>query len=1108
VKARCLIDCGATHNFIAEHLLPPDAELQPVQKTVRVANGTTVTTKGKVKLSLWIRNSTFHITAWVFHTTQFDLVLGQPWLTQYNPVINWKFRTVEYQQKLLTAPSQSLKVDGTTSLSLASIRDIRQAVAHQEGNLFMVKVSKPKPDDTRSDEQTQKWQAEYPEVFSPPKGLPPQRHIQHSIPTGDTDPVACRPYRLSQPEQKELERHLRELLEAGYIQPSSSAWAAPILFVRKKSGELRMVIDYRRLNKLTTRSQFPIPNVSDIIDQLHGKTHFTVLDLKSGYHQVRVKEEDRHKTAFVTPQGLFEFTVMPFGLTGAPSTFCQLMNSILQPYLRKFVAVYMDDILIYSDNQQDHERHIRLVLDTLKRESLSVNSKKCQFNQPEVEFVGLIVSHDGLKVSPTKTAVANWPTPYDRATVFSFLQFVNWLRSFLFGIADLTTPLSDLLKKDTPFVWGEKQQLAFDQIKQMVCNPPVLKYPDFSKPFVLWTDASDHAVGGILMQGAGPIAFESRKLKDSEKNYSTTDKECLAFVYCIGKFRCYLEGTPFVVKCDHKALQYLMSKRDLTRRQARWLEKLSDFKFSIEHVPGKDNGAADALSRVQHPPPATGDTTAIDGSICMLNQDPGDIWPEYVGAYKAKQLPNDLPKDILMKLEQHANNFEIHEGTLYYKRGEKALRYIPLVERVDTIQRFHESVGHLGVQSTLSLLQERIWFPRLSTFVSQLIQHCPTCQLHQRGRQRTEPLHPLPTAPPFHRWHIDFVGQLPTTRRGNKFLLIAVDHATKWTVMKAVPDRSERTVARFLYEDIFLHYGAPTEIVSDRAKEFMGRVLKRYERFLQVRHKFTSPYHPRTNGAVEKLNDTIKTILTKKVRGAIYRWDDFVDETLFAVRTRVHHATGSSPFQLLYGTSPRLPGDDTWPKYWDKTHPWDNSEQRARQLEALGKLREAAQSRLQQQAHSMTRRYARTLGPRIELRIGDFVLRRNHRYRYFDCKWLGPYLITALGPMGTYRLTTPRGETLDALTHHDNLRLCRVNNLSEARRTWTTSRVDVDRYDQTKQHIPLGSQLSSGGECRKNTCENQNRDRMNVRELCNNPEGDNTSTEYQGRKTTGIQQRT
>jgi hypothetical protein len=244
VKARCLIDCGATHNFIAEHLLPPDAKLQHVQKTVRVVNGATVTTKGKVELSLWIRNSTFHITAWVFHTSQFDVVLGQPWLSQYNPVINWKFRTVEYQHKPLTAPSQSLRVDGTTSLSLASIRDIRQAVTHQDGDLFMVKVTTPKPDDTRSEKQVQKWQKEYPEVFSPPSGLPPHCHIQHTIPTGNADPVACRPYRLSQPEQKELERHLQELLEAGYIQPSSSAWAAPILFVRKKSGELRMVIDY------------------------------------------------------------------------------------------------------------------------------------------------------------------------------------------------------------------------------------------------------------------------------------------------------------------------------------------------------------------------------------------------------------------------------------------------------------------------------------------------------------------------------------------------------------------------------------------------------------------------------------------------------------------------------------------------------------------------------------------------------------------------------------------------------------------------------------------------------------------------------------------------
>ncbi|GKA26038.1 putative nucleotidyltransferase, ribonuclease H [Tanacetum coccineum] len=406
-------------------------------------------------------------------------------------------------------------------------------------------------------------------------GLPPVHQVEFKIDLiPGAAPVARAPYRLAPSEMQELSDQLQELADRGFIRPSTSPWGAPVLFVKKKDGSFRMCIDYRELNKLTVKNRYPLPRIDDLFDQLQGSSTYSKIDLRSGYHQLRVRDEDIPKTAFRTRYGHYEFQVMPFGLTNAPAVFMDLMNRVCKPYLDKFVIVFIDDILIYSRNKEEHEDHLRIILELLKKEKLYAKFSKCDFWISTVQFLRHVIDSRGIHVDPAKIkAVKDWASPTTPTEIRQFLGLVGYYRRFIEGFSKIAKPLTELTQKNKKYIWGENQESAFQLLKQKLCEAPILALPEGNNDFVIYCDAS------------------------LQENYTTHDLELGAVVFALKIWRHYLYGTKCTVFTDHKSLQHILDQKELNMRQRRWLELLADYDCEIRYHPGKANVVADALSR-------------------------------------------------------------------------------------------------------------------------------------------------------------------------------------------------------------------------------------------------------------------------------------------------------------------------------------------------------------------------------------------------------------------------------------------------------------------------------------------------------------------------------
>ncbi|WMV51153.1 hypothetical protein MTR67_044538, partial [Solanum verrucosum] len=400
----------------------------------------------------------------------------------------------------------------------------------------------------------------------------------------DTQPISIPPYRMAPTELKELKEQLRDLLEKGFIRPSQSPWGASVLFVKKKDGSLRMCIDYRQLNRVTVKNKYPLPRIDDLFDQLQGASHFSKIDLRSGYHQVKVRECDIPKTAFRTRYGHYEFVVMSFGLTNAPAIFMDLMNRVFKTYLDSFVVVFIDDILIYSHSEEEHMGHLRVVLQRLREEKLYAKYEKCEFWLKEVAFLGHVVSGDGIKVDPKKTdVIRNWPRPLTPSDIRSFLGLAGYYRRFVNGFSSIASPMTKLTQKKTKFEWTGECERIFQTLKDKLVSAPILSLPDGLEGFVVYCDASRVGLGCVLMQNGKVIAYASRQLKVHEKNYPTHDLELAAVVFALKIWRHYFYGVHVDVFTDHKSLQYVFTQKDLNLRQRRWLEFLKDYDMSVHY---------------------------------------------------------------------------------------------------------------------------------------------------------------------------------------------------------------------------------------------------------------------------------------------------------------------------------------------------------------------------------------------------------------------------------------------------------------------------------------------------------------------------------------------
>ncbi|GJU58437.1 putative reverse transcriptase domain-containing protein [Tanacetum coccineum] len=551
-----LFDSGADKSFVdvrLSHLLDIKPAKLNTSYEVELADGKVVCTNTVLKgCTLNLLDHLFDIDLMPIELGTFDVIIGMDWLVERDAVImcGKKEVHVPYKNKTLVVKGDS----GASRLKVISCIKARKYI-ERGFQLFLAQVTKKEPSKTQL--QDVPVIRNFPKVFPDDfLGLPPPQQVEFRIElVPGTAPVARAPYHLALSELKELSDQLKELLEKGFIRPSSSPWEAPVLFVKKKDGSFRMRIDYRELNKLTVKNWYPLPKIDDLFDQLQGSSIYSKIDLRSGYHQLRIREEDIPITAFRTRYGHYEFQVMPFGLTNAPAVFMDLMNRVCKPYLDKFVIVFIDDILIYSKNKEEHEKHLKIILELLKKEQLYAKFSKCDFWLESVQFLGHVINNKGVHVDPAKVeAIRNWSAPTTPTEVRQFLGLAGYYRRFIEGFSLISKPLTKLTQKNKKYEWGTEEDEAFQTLKQKLCSAPILALPEGTKNFVVYCDASHKGYGAVLMQREKVIAYASRQLKRDEENYTTHDLELGVVVFALRLWKHYLYGTKCTMYTDHKSL--------------------------------------------------------------------------------------------------------------------------------------------------------------------------------------------------------------------------------------------------------------------------------------------------------------------------------------------------------------------------------------------------------------------------------------------------------------------------------------------------------------------------------------------------------------------------
>jgi len=775
-----------------------------------------------------------------------------------------------------------------------------------------------------------------------------------------------------------------------------------------------MCIDYRALNKGTVKNKYPLPRIDELLDRLHGAAVFSKIDLRSGYHQIRIAEEDIPKTAFRTRYGHFEFRVLAFGLTNAPATFQTLMNNIFRPYLDQFVVVYVDDILVFSNNPEDHEAHLRIVLQVLRREKLYAKAAKCELFRPETEFLGHIVSADGIRPDPKKLrAIDEWPQPKNVNDIQSFHGLANYYRRFIRSFSRIAAPLTSLTKKTQSFLWTPVEEQAFSDLKAALVSAPVLVPPDPDKPYTVITDASDFAVGGVLCQDHGnglqPVAFESCKLNTAQQNYAVHEKEMYAIIHCYTKWRHYLEGTKTTCITDHASLKHFQTQPSLSRRQARWMEFMSRFDYTIDYQPGKGNVVADALSR------------RADHRVHAISHAamPSQIRNAIISGYA--QDPS------FQNIADGQKGFSVSAGGLIYRQHRLCIPDVPDIKK-QLLQEHHDTriSGHLGRDKTSQILRRNYWWPGLERSVRDYVKTCPTCQRSKPSNQSPAGLlQPLPT--PEHRWDevtMDLITQLPKTPRGFDAIVTFTDRLSKmvhFALTTTTVDAPE--LAQIFFDTVFRHHGLPNKIVSDRDPRFASSFWQSLFGLTGTKLGMSTAFHPETDGQSERTNRTLEDMLRAFTNDRHTDWDRHITSAEFAYNNATQASTQHSPFYLNYGQHPNTPANllrrvDTSPNQSTEDFLENIRTALAQAAEAL--------RRAQQRQATVANRHRRDLhlavGQPVLLSTANLTLRGAGPARKLQPKFIGPFPVTQMISPVAYKLDLPTSMKIHPVFHVSRLK--------------------------------------------------------------------------------------
>ncbi|GJS27327.1 reverse transcriptase domain-containing protein [Tanacetum coccineum] len=985
-------------------------------------------------------NHPFNIDLMPIEMGSFDIIIGIDWLAKYHAVIvcDEKLVRVPFGDKTLIFHGDGSNNGHESRLNIISCTKTQKYLL--EGcPIFLAQVTMKKAEDKSKEKQLEEVPIvqDFPEVFPEDlPGIPPTRQVEFQIDLiPGAAPVARAPYRLAPSEMKELSDQLKELSDKGFIRPSSSPWGAPVLFVKKKDGSFRMCIDYRELNKLTVKNRYPLPRIDDLFDQLQGSSIYSKIDLRSGYHQLRVREEDIPKTAFRTRYGHYEFQVMPFGLTNAPAVFMDLMNRVCKPYLDKFVIVFIDDILIYSKNKQEHAEHLKLILELLKKEQLYAKFSKCEFWIPKVQFLGHVIDSQGIHVDPAKIeSVKDWASPKSATEIRQFLGLAGYYRRFIEGFSKIAKPMTKLTQKKIKFEWSDKAEAAFQLIKQKLCSAPILALPEGNEDFIAYCDASIKGLGAVLMQREKVIAYASRQLKIHKKNYTTHDLELGAVVFALKIWRHYLYGTKCTVFTDHKSLQHILDQKELNMRQRRWLELLSDYDCEIRYHPGKANVVADALSRKERVKPlrvwALVMTIGLDLPKRILEaqieaRKPENLKSEDVGGMLIEN-SKDPEKPRKEKLEPRA------DGTLCLNNRSWLPRYGDL--RTLIMHESHKSKYsvHPGSDKMYQDMKQLYWWPNMKADIATYVSKCLTCLRVKAEHQKPSGLLVQPAIPQW-KWEnitMDFVTKLPRTQSGNDTIWVIVDRLTKSAHFLPMRETDPMDkLARLYLKEVVTRHGIPVSIICDRDPHFTSNFWRSFQKALGTRLDMSTTYHSETDGQSERTIQTLEDMLRACVIDFGNGWEGHLPLIEFSYNNSYHASIKAAPFKALYGRKCRSPV--CWAEVGDArlTGP-ELVHETTEKIVQIKHRMQAAHDR--QKSYADVRRKPREfqVGDRVMLKVSPWkgVVRFGKRGK-LNPRYIGPFKVLAKVGTVAYRLELPQQlSRVHSTFHVSNLKKLTLSN--------------------------------------------------------------------------------
>jgi len=943
------------------------------------------------------------------------------------------------------------------------------------------------------------------------------RLVQHVIDTGTHPPIRCKPHNTTHEQDQIMRKEVLDMLEKGIIRPSNSPWAFPALIVKKPDNSWRWCFDARKLNSITRRDSFTLPKAQELLQQFSGAQWFSVADAAAGFWQVPLSEDSIPKCAFITRWGLYEFLVMPFGLSNSPATWQRLMTLVLGDMRWDRATVFVDYVCIYSQTWDQHLLYLDAFLARCIEHGISLKLTKCQFGQQEVKYLGRRITGAGHTMDPAKVkAVAQTPPPTNLEELGSVLGLFGHYRQYVKGYAEIVEPLLAMArhanpsyymkrgkprhhprrpakpKPVKPWQWGADEQKAFDTLKACLTNPPVLAHPDMTGayPFRLETDASSVGTGAVLIQsfpdGDKPIGYYSYTLKSNEREWSTTEREAYAALLGMRNFRPIIAGSHFTLVVDHQALRYLKSIKDPHGRIGRWIMEMQQYDFDIDHRPGQLHVVPDALSRA----PIIRAVEAASSSDRDLS-DPPEVYPTTIFAVSATTVATDSPGDesespnephvelpsradiiaqqqqdpvlrgyiqyltqgnmsgipeeikpLLLDLDNYAVIRDVlhHIWTVRTPNQPKKVRFqlvVPEPMRPTILRAHHDNIlaGHRGVDATYQLIRRNYHWVNMLADIYDYVQSCETCAAvktsHRGAAAGLRPVQsPIPTQP-FGMISIDFLGPLPETANGNKYILVVNDIATRYAMSFATRTADAEEVADVLVHRVFLEYGPPAVILSDRGSHFHNYLVQAIEQLFLTRHVFSSGYRPQTAGITERMNQTLCDLLAMYVERYQTDWDRLLPYVTFAYRNLYHPTVKGIPFFLLFGYEPILPHQlHELPAHLNQTLAEADRNTVARQLNEARQL--AAQTVANVQRRIKERYDERRKQP-VQYAVGDLVFALKPQLAPGGTKmklakiYDGPYRIEAyLSGSRTMRLVrmrstnNPGGEI--RLAHVDNVK--------------------------------------------------------------------------------------